>query len=457
VQFEIKPVGTTVANQGDTVTFKVSLKVSGQATSGINVKLTTSLGTLSANSVTTGADGTAEFTVASANAGQAKVTGQASVLIPQRAIFHGLNKERQKLILTEPAQGNIFANANMVWQEASGSLTVNIFHDRNVNGVDNAGSEEDLSGWTVSLKNQAGDVVNSAVTDGNGIVNFNNIPNGDYTVTYDLKSDWKDTNDANNRPADVSFSEAVTVNDDSHYLDFGVVQPPVIKTCVFEENYKNRNGIKEAGEAPQAGWSLELHRADGSFVTGVNGTTDANGELMLTFVRQSDFVAGQYYVRLIKQDGWLPYDQDRIDDGGVNSALFTLNSGDVQEMCFGIYKVGTAVDLISFVAEPMDNGQVSLAWKTGTEIDNAGFNIYRATTPEGPWSLINQSLIPAQGTIEGGISYHFVDTPEVGGTFYYKLEDIDLQGLSIQHDVIGATLPELLPTRSPLFRPTAPQ
>jgi hypothetical protein len=458
VQFDIKPNGSSVANQGDTVTFKVTLKVKGQPASGVNVSLTTSAGSLSANTVTTGGDGTAEFTVTSANAGSVKVSGKTSVTIPERAVFHGsVNKDRQKLILTEPTNGNIFASADVVFQAASGSVTVNVFHDRNVNGVDNAGNEEDLSGWKVYLKNTSGDVVKSASTNSSGIVNFTNVANGDYTVTYDLQTNWKDTNDASNRPADVSSSESVTVNNDSHYLDFGVVQPPVVKVCAFEEAYKGHNGIKDAGEVGQAGWAVELHRSDGSFVTGVNGVTDENGQVILTFVRQIDFKPGEYYVRMMKQDGWLPHDQDYADDGGVNSPKFTLASGTVYEKCFGIYKVGTAVDLIYFNAEPTENGNVSMSWKTGTEIDNAGFNIYRSTTQEGPWTLVNSGLIPAQGTIEGGITYNFVDTPGASGTYYYKLEDIDLHGLSIQHDMVSAELQSLLPTRSPIFRPSLPR
>jgi 5-hydroxyisourate hydrolase-like protein (transthyretin family) len=458
VRFDIEPVDVDVANQGDTVTFKVTLKVKEQPASGIDVQLSTNLGSLSANTVTTGGDGTAEFTVTSADAGNVEVSGKALVTIPERAVFHGsINKERQKLILTEPTDGYIFADANLVFQAVSGSVTVNIFHDRNVNGVDNAGNEENLSGWKVYLKDTDGNVVDSANTNSSGIVNFTNVANGDYTVTYDLQTNWKDTNDANNRPADSSFSESVTVNDDSHYLDFGVVQPPVVKVCTFEEAYKGHNGIKDAGEAGQAGWTVELHRSDGSFVTGVNGVTNENGQVILTFVRQIDFTPGEYYVRMMKQDGWLPHDQDYADDGGVNSPNFTLASGTVYEKCFGIYKVGTAVDLVYFNAEPADDGNISMSWKTGTEIDNAGFNIYRSTTPDGPWMLVNDGLIPAQGTIEGGITYNFVDTPDVSGTYYYKLEDIDLHGLSIQHDMVSAELQSLLPIRSPIFRPSLPR
>jgi hypothetical protein len=63
------------------------------------------------------------------------------------------------------------------------------------------------------------------------------------------------------------------------------------------------------------------------------------------------------------------------------------------------------------------------------EIDNAGFNLYRAASLEGPWSKINNVLIAAKGDPVAGGSYIFIDTPGLG-TFYYQLEDVDYFGVS---------------------------
>lgn len=99
----------------------------------------------------------------------------------------------------------------------------------------------------------------------------------------------------------------------------------------------------------------------------------------------------------------------------------------------------TAVTLVSFTADIHDDGQVILNWKTATEIDNAGFNLYRATDPRGPWTQINGSLIPAQGDMVTGANYRFEDNPG-SGTFYYRLEDVDFNGVSTFHGPVQATV-----------------
>jgi hypothetical protein len=113
----------------------------------------------------------------------------------------------------------------------------------------------------------------------------------------------------------------------------------------------------------------------------------------------------------------------------------------------------TAITLASFSAEAGDEG-VTLAWETGTEVDNAGFNLHRALTQDGPWNKINGALIAAEGDPVAGASYSFLDKPDYG-TFYYQLEDVDLYGVSTLHGPVKATVAR--PLRRPLYRPTLPE
>ena len=91
----------------------------------------------------------------------------------------------------------------------------------------------------------------------------------------------------------------------------------------------------------------------------------------------------------------------------------------------------TAITLASFSAHIV-NGDVVLSWRTAAEIDNAGFNLHRAAAPEGPYTKINDLLIPGQGT-GFGATYHYVDENPGEGPFFYKLEDIDYFGVSTFH------------------------
>jgi hypothetical protein len=52
---------------------------------------------------------------------------------------------------------------------------------------------------------------------------------------------------------------------------------------------------------------------------------------------------------------------------------------------------------------------------------------------------INDSLIPTKGSATQGASYEFLDTAvQNRSTYYYKLEDIDLNGISTFHGPVKA-------------------
>jgi hypothetical protein len=108
----------------------------------------------------------------------------------------------------------------------------------------------------------------------------------------------------------------------------------------------------------------------------------------------------------------------------------------VQELSIEIEQP-TAVDLVSFTVEPGVAGTAISTWETATEIDNAGFNLYRASSLDGPWDKINGALIAAKGDPVSGANYTFVDTPGYGTTFYYRLEDVDYFGVSTLYETVA--------------------
>ncbi len=78
---------------------------------------------------------------------------------------------------------------------------------------------------------------------------------------------------------------------------------------------------------------------------------------------------------------------------------------------------------------------VTLEWVTASEVDNAGFNLYRGESPDGPFAKVNQSLIPAGGSPITGGRYSYVDGQVLEGkTYWYRLEDIGLDGKSTLRD-----------------------
>jgi hypothetical protein len=99
----------------------------------------------------------------------------------------------------------------------------------------------------------------------------------------------------------------------------------------------------------------------------------------------------------------------------------------------------TLVELESFTAAAQQ-GQVHVAWETASEVDAAGFNLWRGEAAEGPYAQLNAELIPARGGPAQGASYAYDDAAVADGVaYYYKLEAVDLYGQTQLFGPVHAT------------------
>jgi len=88
------------------------------------------------------------------------------------------------------------------------------------------------------------------------------------------------------------------------------------------------------------------------------------------------------------------------------------------------------------------SARVIVEWTTATEINTAGFNLYRAARAEGPFEKINAQLIAASPDAITGGKYRYEDTTVLAGqTYYYELEDVEFGGKSERHGPIIITAP----------------
>lgn len=93
----------------------------------------------------------------------------------------------------------------------------------------------------------------------------------------------------------------------------------------------------------------------------------------------------------------------------------------------------TAVELLYFQAIPLSGQQVQLQWATALEVDNFGFNLYRAATNDlHHASLIHFEPAATQGG-GSGATYSYVDTPPYAGQWWYWLADVDTYGRETLH------------------------
>jgi hypothetical protein len=97
----------------------------------------------------------------------------------------------------------------------------------------------------------------------------------------------------------------------------------------------------------------------------------------------------------------------------------------------------TAVELARFEGWA-ERGAIHVEWETVSEAGSAGFNLYRASAPDGPYTKVNAELIPSQAPGQaGGAVYVWTDDDvRPARTYYYRLEDVDIYGCATLHGPI---------------------
>jgi len=84
-----------------------------------------------------------------------------------------------------------------------------------------------------------------------------------------------------------------------------------------------------------------------------------------------------------------------------------------------------------------NQANVIVEWRTASELDTVGFNLYRSTNSEGDYEQVNDAIIPASPDPWAGGEYSYVDEEVQGGViYYYLLEDVALDGSVSRHGPI---------------------
>jgi hypothetical protein len=105
------------------------------------------------------------------------------------------------------------------------------------------------------------------------------------------------------------------------------------------------------------------------------------------------------------------------------------------------------VELSLFTVTASEDG-VTIRWRTETETNNLGFNIYRSDTKDGNYIKVNASLILGAGTDATPHDYSFIDENVVKGlTYYYYIEDVDFTGKTNISHILEVTVAEIARVR----------
>jgi len=119
----------------------------------------------------------------------------------------------------------------------------------------------------------------------------------------------------------------------------------------------------------------------------------------------------------------------------AQTGAVTLDTNAISLTCGSL-----AVFLTSFSAEP-NHDAIRVEWETVSELTNTGFNLYRGTSADGADRAL-LAFVPSQAPGSNvGASYRYDDTNvEIGQTYWYWLEDIDLSGAATLHGPVNATI-----------------
>jgi len=198
-------------------------------------------------------------------------------------------------------------------------------------------------------------------------------------------------------------------------------------------------------------WAYRLHWVSGAvsrlvftnFCSGTVGTVGGNAETMgWTVTNYSDsivFVAGAPLTSGYLDTFWLshPYCSDVV----------TWTAGDSS----GTIEGPLPVELTTFQAFAGD-GQVTLRWRTESELDNSYFVLHKRKAGEEIFRKLTE--IPGHGTTTEPHDYEFVDRfVQNGVTYEYRISDVDIAGHETIHEQTVSATParEMVPLEFALY------
>jgi hypothetical protein len=92
------------------------------------------------------------------------------------------------------------------------------------------------------------------------------------------------------------------------------------------------------------------------------------------------------------------------------------------------YTLPLPIQMASFAANVVRDNDVEVAWKTVSETNNYGFEIYRKRGDAGDWT--NIGFVQGHGTTLAAQSYSYLDRALPFGTYSYQIKQVDLDGKS---------------------------
>ncbi|HDC3632893.1 TPA: carboxypeptidase regulatory-like domain-containing protein, partial [Staphylococcus aureus] len=212
-----------------------------------------------------------------------------------------------------------------------------VWEDTNKDGKQDS-TEKGISGVTVTLKNENGEVLQTTKTDKDGKYQFTGLENGTYKVEFETPSGYTPTQVGSGTDEGIDSNGTSTTgvikDKDNDTIDSGFYKPTYnLGDYVWEDT--NKNGVQDKDEKGISGVTVTLKDENDKVLKTV--TTDENGKYQFT-----DLNNGTYKVEFETPSGYTPTSvtsgNDTEKDSNGLTATGVIKDADNMTLDSGFYK-----------------------------------------------------------------------------------------------------------------------
>ncbi|HAR5305331.1 TPA: YSIRK-type signal peptide-containing protein, partial [Staphylococcus aureus] len=305
--------------------------------SGVTVTLKDENGNV-LKTVTTDADGKYKFT--DLDNGNYKVVFTTPEGYTPTTVTSGSDIEKDSNGLTTTGVINGADNMTLdsgFYKTSKYNLGNYVWEDTNKDGKQDS-TEKGISGVTVTLKNENGEVLQTTKTDKDGKYQFTGLENGTYKVEFETPSGYTPTQVGSGTDEGIDSNGTSTTgvikDKDNDTIDSGFYKPTYnLGDYVWEDT--NKNGVQDKDEKGISGVTVTLKDENDKVLKTV--TTDENGKYQFT-----DLNNGTYKVEFETPSGYTPTSvtsgNDTEKDSNGLTTTGVIKDADNMTLDSGFYK-----------------------------------------------------------------------------------------------------------------------
>ncbi|HCT5856649.1 TPA: carboxypeptidase regulatory-like domain-containing protein, partial [Staphylococcus aureus] len=212
-----------------------------------------------------------------------------------------------------------------------------VWEDTNKDGKQDS-TEKGISGVTVTLKNENGEVLQTTKTDKDGKYQFTGLENGTYKVEFETPAGYTPTQVGSGTDEGIDSNGTSTTgvikDKDNDTIDSGFYKPTYnLGDYVWEDT--NKNGVQDKDEKGISGVTVTLKDENDKVLQTV--TTDENGKYQFT-----DLKNGTYKVEFETPSGYTPTSvtsgNDTEKDSNGLTTTGVIKDADNMTLDSGFYK-----------------------------------------------------------------------------------------------------------------------